>query len=256
MSGVIRLRPVRGVLAAAVVLGALAVAPGAPVPSASAGGAPGVEVSLDGTHFAREPAGPLFADPPLIVPGDVVVATLWVRNATPYDGALRLSGTEAWASSPALAESLGVSARETGDAQTPGVPQTPGVAFTAAAGCALVFAGPVLAPGEQTSLQVALTFDPSTPDRAGADAQANLDFVVTLRDPADSAASGTADCASGQVVPAFPTGDGGGSEGIALTGQDVLPMIVLGAGFLVAGLLTVLAFARSNRRRRERSPRP
>lgn len=255
MSRVIRMRRVRGALAAVVLLGAFAVAPGASVPPASAAGETGVEVSLDGTHFARGQAGPLFADPPLIVPGDVVAATLWVRNATPYEGVLRLSGAEAWASSAALAESLGVSAWETGDARVPGVTQAPGVAFTAASGCALVFVGPVLAPGEQTSLQVALSFDPSTPDRAGADAQANLDFVVALRDPADSAASGTADCASGQVVPAFPTGDGAGSEGVALTGQDVLPMIVLGAGLLVAGLLTMLAVTRSNRRRRERSPR-
>ncbi len=240
----------RGALAAAVVLGTLAVVPAASVPPASAADERGVEVSLNGVDFARESADPLFAAPPLIVPGDVVTATLWVRNASPYEGALRLSGTGAWASSPALAGALGVSARETDAAQTSGI------AFTAAAGCALVFEGPVLAPGEQTSLQIALTFDPSTPDRDGADAQANLDFVVTLRDPADSGASAAADCAGGQVVPAFPTGDGGGAEGIALTGQEVLPMIVTGAGCLVAGLLTVLAFARSNRRRRERRPRP
>lgn len=210
----------------------------------------GVEVSLNGVDFARALTDPLFADPPLIVPGDVVVATLWVRNATPYDGALRLSGTQAWASSPVLADALGVSARETGDAEASGI------AFSAAADCALVFEGPVLAPGEQTSLQVALSFDPSTPGRDGADAQANLDFVVTLRDPTDSAASDSADCAGGQVVPAFPSGEPGASEGIALTGQEVLPMVVFGAGFVVAGLLTVLAYTRSNSRKRARRPRP
>jgi hypothetical protein len=207
---------------------------------------PGIEVRLDGVGFGEGVSEPLFRDPPVVVPGDVVSAMLWVRNGSDQDAVVRFSGTGAWSSSAAFAEQLMVSAGPEGRDDSVRVP------LGESAGCALLYSGPVLPPGGVLALEVSLAFAADTTGRDAHSAQAGIDFVATLRDPAEPV-SAAADCA-GAVIPGLPTdpeGNAGPSNGspgsIASTGFAAL---LLGGACLAALLVGVPMLAVTTYRRR------
>ncbi|GAA2237425.1 hypothetical protein GCM10009851_23100 [Herbiconiux moechotypicola] len=218
--------------------------------SAGSTGSGGVEVSADGHTFTTSIDSPLFADLPVVVPGDSVSATLWVRNGGVQAGAVRFSASDGWSTSAAFADHLLVSASPSDPVVAPGAE----VPLGSVDECALLFAGPVLQPGESIPLLVTLAFAPTVGGRDGAGARAGLDFVAALRDPADPA-SPTADCSGGTVIPGIPdSGDGGSvprADAIAATGLVPIGAAMLGAIVLVAGI----ALFASGRRRSPRDAR-
>ncbi|MGA1838008.1 hypothetical protein VD659_13870 [Herbiconiux sp. 11R-BC] len=203
--------------------------------------AEGIQVSLDGVDFRDPLSRPLFAGAPVVVPGDSMSASLWVRNAGASPATVRLSGTDAWSTSAELAAALLVSAG------APGARAAEALPLGAASGCALLLTGPVLEPGSSVALTVTVAFSPDARGREAQDARAGLDFVAALRDPADGAGP-SADCAGGAVVPAFP---GGGDEGlaapgirsgaIASTGLPVALVTLVAAALLGAGIAVTVA---------------
>jgi hypothetical protein len=211
--------------------------------------APGVQVSEDGVHFGESVATPLFDELGRLVPGDRETVTLWVRNDGELPGLLRMSGVDAWASSPEFADNIAVSAGMSGG------PADAPVALRSAAECALILRGPLLEPGESAPVLVTVAFVPSASARTGAGQRARLDFVVALRDPRDPATD-TADCAFGTVVPGSlgPSGPVGGAHGrdgrVADTGAAVGGAAIASALALVAGFATLGVLAFRERRRK------
>ena len=209
-------------------------APHSAVEHVARAGDPGVQVSLDGVTFTEELRDPLFGHPPVMVPGDVVTEVLWVRNASDRETVVRLSGTGAWSTSAALAEELLVWASHSG--RDDGRPVPVGLAD----GCALLLSGPVLPPGGVLAVEVSLGFASDTSGRDGHGAQAGIDFVAALREPAEAAGDG-ADC-RGAVVPGLPHGPGAEGPGpgmphsIASTGTAALLLAVVSLAVLAFGI--------------------
>ncbi|MDO9396282.1 MAG: hypothetical protein Q7T71_07050, partial [Herbiconiux sp.] len=170
---------------------------GAPSAAVASAARPGIQVSADGLAFADEITRPLFSGLPVVVPGDRVVRTLWVRNGGSEAGVLRLSGTDAWSTDSAFARDLLVSADP--DGSGPG----DAVALGEVGACALIVSGPVLQPGQTLPIEITVAFSIDTPARTGVQASAGLDFVAAHPDPADGAPAG-ADCSGGTVVPGLP----------------------------------------------------
>lgn len=231
-----------GLLAAA---GALA-AGGDPAAAAASSDRGGLVVSVDGSRYDDAPAEPLFAAPPVIVPGDVVTETLWVRNDGDVPAALRIDATDARATVAAFADALRVSA-----AVPPLGADAGAVPFGDAADCAVLLRGPVLEPGELMAVAVSLSFSAATPDRVGHDARATLDFSASLRDEAAEAA-GAGPCGEGVAIPGLPEGPGAGPGGVLSDTGAVPPLAALlwGAALAVAGALGValrIGAARSRR---------
>lgn len=179
---------------AAVLLGCVPVLGAAPATAADSG----VQLSLDGAHWSPTLAGPLFDA--ALVPGDVVDALLWVRNASTVTARVSIRA----------AEGLGTGADDlTGNLtlQVDGAPVTGGATWQ----------GPLLAPGERTVVPLAVAFDADA--TAGMLGTANvLDTVVLTEDA--SAATGMAPGPAGgaaTVGGAAATGDAFRSEILATT---------------------------------------
>lgn len=203
-------------------------------------------MSIDGFRFSDALDQPLFDRPPVIVPGDSISSTLWVRNAGDTSAVLRLSGSDAWSSDPAFADGLLVSAgaRDSRDRAAP-------LAIGQVAGCALLLSGPVLQPGTAVALTVTIHFDPAASGLDSQDAVAGFDLVAGLRDPAEPAGA-AADCAGGSVLPVFPETAGAPAdraEGMAATGLPAV-LVSMGAAVLLVVGFSALAGARLRRRAR------
>ncbi|WP_157078966.1 hypothetical protein [Herbiconiux solani] len=248
------------VLGSAVVVGAVVAGAigfgvlGVPATATAATPMPGgAEVSVDGFRFADGLDQPLFDHPPVIVPGDTISSTLWVKNAGETPAVLRLSGTDAWSSSPVFADRLLVSAgaRDDGGEGTSTVSVPIAAAplpIGQAADCALLFAGPVLQPGATMALTVTVYFDPAASGLDAQDAVAGFDLVAGLRDPGESAGP-AADCSGGSVLPVFPETAGptvGRAERMAATGLPAV-LISMGAAVLLVAGFSALAGVRLRR---------
>ncbi|GLK16843.1 hypothetical protein [Herbiconiux flava] len=210
----------------------------------------GVVVSVDGSRYDDAPAEPLFAAPPVIVPGDVVTETLWVRNDGAVPATLRIDATDARATVAAFADALRVSAA---------IPplDAGAVPFGDAADCAVLLRGPVLEPGERVAVAVSLSFSAATPDRVGHDARATLDFTASLRDEAAEAA-GAGACGAGIAIPGLPDGPASGPGGLLSDTGAAPPLAALlwGAALAVAGALLVSLRIGAARSRRNDPERP
>ena len=219
------------------------------------GAEPGLQVSVDGVAWAEDAAGPIFPASSRLVPGDLLESTVWLRNASDEVARLGFSATSAWASSADFADDLVVSARLIGTGQRAAA------SWTAAAGCAALIEGTLLAPGETVGLRVGVDFSSSAPEREGAGDRATVDFVAVLRDPAVSRGP-AADC-SGTVLPGLPRSpepagrESGGapptvsSGSIASTGADAMMagfVAVLAAGLVATGVLLLMAHSRARAR--------
>ncbi|MBF4571611.1 hypothetical protein ITJ64_03695 [Herbiconiux sp. VKM Ac-1786] len=237
-------------VAAAPVAAAGLPAAGAPSGLTGTAGGGGIVVSVDGERYDDAPAEPLFAAPPVIVPGDVVTETLWVRNDGDVPATLRIDATDARATVPGFADALRVSA-----AISPlGAGAVP---FGDAADCAVLLRGPVLDPGERVAVAVSLSFSAATPDRVGHDARATLDFTASLRDEAAEAAGG-ASCGAGVAIPGLPDGPGAGPGGVLSDTGAVPPLAALlwGAALAVGGGLVLALRIGAARSRRDDPGRP
>ena len=71
-------------------------------------------VSVDGRTFAPEPEAGLFDRAALLVPGDAITSSLWVRNESPSPANLRVSLRELDTPSAEFARSVRLSVRDSG----------------------------------------------------------------------------------------------------------------------------------------------
>lgn len=205
----------------------------------------GVEVSADGTRFGRSLPEALFQDLPVVVPGDSVSRTLWVRNSSDTAGVLRVSVIDGWWSDSDFAHQLLISA-EVSDSATSGT----AVSLGAAGRCAVLLRGDMLQPGATIPVTVTVEFSGQATARNGHDGRAGFDFAAGLRDAADPASS-TGDCSGGSVVPGLPDDSGAQGPGvIASTGYAAVLISMVGAIGVVAGVTTLVVLRERRERRR------
>jgi len=205
-------------------------------------------VSTDGTHFAPTVGGGLFGHSGPIVPGQEHSADLWVKNITARTAVLALNATNVSVSSAVLARALTVRA----DADTSSSSHT--VVLADAAECTPLLTGVAL--GAHASIRLPVTLAMSA-DITGTEAQnssANFTVVVSLRDAAEPALSGSG-CADGTDVHAF-----GGSASdspshtagpLADTGLNITAPLVGGGMFTMVGIVVILVARRFGRRSRK-----
>lgn len=227
-------RPTLGVGAAASALLVSALVFGGAVAPASA--ATGIEVSRDGKNFTSAIAGGLFSKITISVPGDSQSAELYIRNASPAAGYLRVSLTSVTVSNPAIAAALSVSA---GTLDFPGAP----VALADAQPCRVLTEGDLIASGGVVKLSSALSLG-DLRGAVGQNGSASFSLRVSLSETAVGSLLPT-ECGSGTNIPAA---EGDGKIPLAMTGAEPPAAIIMGAASVLGvGLFLVVAA----RRRRE-----
>lgn len=247
--------------AAALMLAPATPAVGAPAASGS-GSAPAVLVSTDGTHFAPTLAAGLFDFAGPLIPGGSASASLFVKNPTDRPVVLALGATDIAFSNQEFADALSVivtSESPTGRSTT-ARPLTLG----AAAECGLLLSGEQLAADTTARIDLALAMADVTGSVAQGQSAA-FRVHVSLWDaaapqPAD-ACHGPGPDLPGLSSPGSGSGTGTDTDagqdtqpqsastrtGLAHTGSDVLPPLLLAAGLLGAGLALLLATRRGRR---------
>ena len=165
------------------------------LPALPAAAADEVQLSTDGTSWASTLSAPLFDSADDMVPRESVSETLWVRNASTTEVALRLTLESGTWSDADYANALTVSATATGGTGSSVVASAPG-------SCRLLLTGVRLAPGASAPVTVTLALGDLT-DRLGQDATASLTLGVTVVET--SGTTPAADCTTPAVaVPLTP----------------------------------------------------
>ncbi|MES2092456.1 MAG: hypothetical protein V4531_01420 [Actinomycetota bacterium] len=213
----------------------------APVSAASAGipvsaASDSLLVSRDGITFAPTIGGGLFEGAGLLVPGQSVSRSLWIRNPTAAAAALRVSIRNLVSTSTEFA--IGVSLTATDS--VPGSRPTTRSLSTLGA-CEVLSSAPSIAAGGTVVLTLTMTMA-DLRAAAARSSRASLDLLVAMRDAAAGRFSGSA-CRDNGILLA----DTGGFRTVAFTGGSVPVPLVVGGGILLGiGICLVLA-----RRRRE-----
>lgn len=240
-------------LAASTVLGGLLVAS-----PASAATTRQLELSTDGRTWSSTLAEPLFDALPVLVPGDSVSRTLYVRNAGPSAGLLRLDAVDVQFSNPEFAKSLRVSTAV--DRSSLGTADLGG-----SDDCITVLPMGRVGAGAVATVEITLGFDENAPMPSQ---QSTADFSLLLSVSEDVGQTAPeAGCPDGGIeLPTLPfpedggsgAGDGGsasapasssapaseGAPGLALTGATVVPLIATAGGLLLLGLAALIATRR------------
>jgi len=203
----------------------------APAPAAAA--PPEVLVSLDGTNFAPTlPAGP-FDTLGLLVPGDSLVASLWIMNSSADPGLVRVTVDDLVVPSPAFATGVILSADD-------GIASR-SATFGQLETCSTVLPVTTLAAGAVIRIDLTLAMLAAL---AGLEAQgeaAQLGFAVDLRDVASGPFPTANGCPPGINGLASPAG------AVAFTGvASVGATLGWAVALLVGGTLLLVV-----RRRRD-----
>ena len=254
---------IRRVLAAAItaisVLGVLLIA------SPAAATTRQHELSTDGSTWSSSIPGTLFDALPMLVPGDSVSRTLFVRNAGSTAGVLRLDAVDVRISNADFARSLHVDAAI--DAASLGP-----VDLSGTADCITVLPIGRIAAGAVAVVEITLGFDENAP-MPTQDSTADFSLLLSVsedlgqRTPAagcpvdgielptlpfpDDGGGGAAEAGGGAVAgggdtaavapPAAQTADG---AGLAFTGVTVVPLLATAGGLLLLGLSAFIATRR------------
>ncbi len=257
-------RPSRRRLRAAsvVAIAAFAVIAAVSAPTAASAESGDLTLSLDGIHFSDSLPSGIFDGSGLLVPGDQLVQTLWVKNASSIAGDLRISRSSAISGPSALSRAITVR-----DVTTTVAGQ--GAAVGAPA-CSLVAVPGLLEPGQSVAIPLTLTMS----DLDGRVAQNERLSLVLLAGLSEitTVQPALTECPSDAKVIPVSTGDdsvptGAGSTGtgstgpgssdpsfsgpLAFTGSTMFyPSIMAGSVLTGIGLFFLLA---ARRRRREES---
>lgn len=257
-----RLRTCLALAVAALAAAALMLGPRTPAVGASAasgsGSGPAVLVSTDGTHFAPTLDAGLFDFAGPLIPGGSASASLFVKNPTDRPMVLSLGATDIAFSKREFADALSVIV--TSESPTVRSATARPLTLGAAAECGVLLSG----------------------EQLGADATARTDLALAMADVTGSVAQGQSatfrvhvslwDAAAPQPTDACdgpgpdlpglssPGSDAGADPGqrpqtrsastgagLARTGSDVWPPLLLAAGLLGAGLALLLATRRRRR---------
>lgn len=214
---------------------AIALAVGGAVAPASAA-ADSVLLSRDGTTFTPSLNGGVFDGAGLLVPGQSVSRSLWIRNPSATTAALRVSIRNLVLNSTVFADGVSFTSLNSLPGSTPWTKS-----LSSLGKCEVVSSAPSIAAGG--TLKLTLTFAMADLTQAVAmNDHVALDLVVAMRDAAAGAFSGSA-CGDDDTLLAN-TGD---LRGVAFTGGSIPVPLVVGGGLLLGvGMFLLLA-----RRRRE-----
>jgi hypothetical protein len=231
-------------MVAALVLGGVLVAAPLATP-APASAAPGdILVSTDGTTFtAADMVDPL-AGIGLLVPGDSVQRSLWVRNGTARDAYLRLTVSElvmpltAYPDAITVTTTLGTSARfdRLSDLTV----------------CSALVRSATIQAGAVARVDFTIAMDAAVPGLVAQDETAQFGVRVAMRDIVGGAYPSVDGCVSENGAPALPSTSGG--PRLPFTGTDAIPLVILAVASLTGGVVAIIVARR--RRRREEAETP
>lgn len=225
-------------LAAATALTLGLVGAGALAAPAAASSGTEVLVSDNGVDFAPQLTDGLFDNLGLLVPGESVSASLWVRNTAASDASMRLTLADLVSSSEVFTQTLSmavVSGTHMWD-----------WTFSELLACDTVIPSMPIATGETVRIDLTVTMGDAVGQQAQ-DESVMVGFVVDARDAADPfPAEGCADPDDGGP----DGGEGDPDESLSNTGANVFRLSLLSVGLFVIGLIVVL----SRRRRDEQEP--
>jgi len=253
----------RRLLAAAIaafsVLGALLIA------SPAAATTRQLELSTDGSTWSSSIPGTLFDALPMLVPGDSVSRTLYVRNAGSTAGLLRLDAVDVRISNADFARSLRVDAAV--DAAS-----LASVDLGGTAACITVLPMGRIAAGAVAVVEITLGFDENAP-MPTQDSTADFSLLLSVSEDLGQQAPAAGCPVDGIELPTLPFPDGGGSgagaagggpvvggtdavtvappaaqtadgAGLAFTGVTAVPLLTTAGGLLLLGLSAFIATRR------------
>ena len=215
-------RTVTSFVLAAVGAVTLSLATGAPAQAA----APEVLVSTDGVTFGTTLPDDLF-DLDLLVPGESLEASLWVRNPGTSTGLMRVMVDSLVVDSDAFRTGVTLTATEGG------------VSSTAALGdldsCAVVVAPITVPAGGDVRIDLAVRMSETLTGLDGQSGDATLAFRVAMREAVAGPFPAGDACATSVADPA-PA-----SDGLAFTGSRlVVPTLIVAVALLAVGFLFLL----------------
>lgn len=205
---------------------------GAAAPASAAGDT--ILVSTDGVHYSTAISGGIFEGVGVLVPGDSVASTLWIKNPTSAPAMLRISTRNVAISSAEFASGVTMSSW---DSKTD---TTRKAALQNVAECGIVAPAQEIEAGE--SIKTVLRFTMSDLDGSTAMKEGvRLDLMVAMRDAAAGAFPPGACEDNGVLISSNP----GHSAPLPSTGTD--PAAPLIGGGLLLGIGAFL-LRRSRRR--------
>lgn len=215
-----------------------------------------LELSTDGRTWSNSIPGTLFDALPVIVPGDSVSRTLYVRNAGSSAGLLRLDAIDVRISNPQFAKSLRVGAAI--DESSLGSADLDG-----SSDCIQVLPSGRIAAGAVATVEITLGFDENAP-MPTQDSTADFSLLLSVSEDIGQTAPAAGCPADGIELPTLPLPDdagiGNGTDGrasaspsaqpaatgggLALTGATVLPLLATSGGSLLLGIAVLTAIRR------------
>jgi hypothetical protein len=216
-------------LATAAVVALALVVGGAVAPASAATNR--VLLSRDGVTFISALSGGLFDGAHLLVPGQSVSRSLWIRNPSSTTRALRVTIRHFISSSLVFADGVTLSWFDS----LPGSTRVTH-ALSALDACEVVSSAPAIAAGGTAKLTLTFTMADLTAQLAQSD-RTSLDLVVAMRDAASGAYSGSA-CRDNSTLFA----NTGNFRTVAFTGgSPPVPLIVGGGVLLGVGMCLIVA---------------
>lgn len=250
----------RRLLAAAIT--AVAVLGGLLMASPAAATTRQLELSTDGSTWSSSIPGTLFDALPMLVPGDSVSRTLYVRNAGSTAGLLRLDAVDVRISNADFARSLRVDAAI--DAAS-----LASVDLGGTADCITVLPAGRIAAGAVAVVEITLGFDENAP-MPTQDSTADFSLLLSVSEDLGQQATVAGCPVDGIELPTLPFPDGGAGAagggpvaggadaaavapqaartvdgaGLAFTGVTVVPLLATAGGLLLLGLSAFIATRR------------
>lgn len=214
-------------LATLAIVGAAVAAP------AAQPAAPQILVSDDGVTFAPTLTDGLFDGLGLLIPGESITASLWVRNPSSTDGSLRVSVDALAGGSAVFSQNVSIEATLGVDSWTFSLSQL--------AECGTVIPSVPIAAGTTVRIDFTAALADSVVGLEAQRESAEVGLNVAVRDarnpfPAER-------CEAPGPDPADPDGGGsaGGTDGeLSGTGANAMPTIAAAIVLLVGGLIIVV----------------
>lgn len=239
-----RRRMVAGLFAAGVatLLGLLSASPAAA--STGPGGADGILVSTDGTHFASAMSSALFDPTGLVVPGAKQTASLYIRNVSTHPAVVALHATKLAFSTPELARLLELEAFPDRGVSGPVVRLSEGQ-------CLPLVSNLSVPAGSTTHVNLNLMMSAGAQGSDGQNQHAHFDILISARDRTEPAIPATG-CSAGVSLPGTDSADpADASNGMADTGSDLLVPLAGASVLFGIGAALVIATRRSRRGTRQ-----
>jgi hypothetical protein len=215
--------------------------------AAPASAAPGdILLSTDGTNFTQTLASPLFSGIGLIVPGDTITASVWIKNNTTTTNLLRVTAANIVVSSPGYASALTIQG-----SSVPGTTTTTATIAQLQSGCPAIIPMRQVLAGGVLKVTVALTFDSAISGTLLQNETADLDLKAAMwQDPTNVPANACDDVGVPLSLTTLAFDPPNGEIAFTGGGSDVLPLTIA-AGLLGVGLFLLVARRRKRSREEE-----